>query len=110
MENGTEHNYETDNQQQLALLLLVPMMEEAQTAQKSRRSKQRFVALILLVSVTVAAAVMTVLMTGSSSTGFNPIASAFSFFLGTARKKYESCASPWWIACGDKLSCYDNGS
>ena len=54
---------------------------------------------------------MMVLMNCSSSGGVvNPIASMFSSLMSTGRKEGESCASPWWNACCDKLSCYDNGS
>ena len=52
---------------------------------------------------------MTVLLHGSLSAGVNPIVSVFSSLLGTGRKQGESCDNIWWNACGDKLSCYDNG-
>ena len=107
MENGNEHNYKTNDKQELAPLLLV-FIDGAQTAKKSSGGKRFVALLLLLVVVTVAAAAaMMVLLNSSSSAGVNPIAPAVSSLLGTGRKKYESCASPWWNACGDKLSCYD---
>ena len=103
MENGNENN----DKHKVSPLLLVPM-DEAKSAKTSRGGK-RFVALVL-VSATAAAAAMMGLMNYSLSTGVvHPIASAFSS-VSTGRKKGESCVSPWWNACGDKLSCYDNGS
>ena len=64
-------------------------------------------ALLVLATAAVAAAMM-LLTTGSSSTGVHPIvASAFASVMGTGRKQYEECDSPWWNACGGGLSCYD---
>ena len=94
-------------QHELSPLLLVPI-GDAKNAKQSRHSN-RFVAL-LLVSATAAAAAVMVLMNYSLRRGVNPIVSALSSLLGTGRTKGESCASPWWNACGDHLSCYDNGS
>ena len=107
MENGNGHNYENDNTHELSPLLLVPMLDDAQTAKRSRSGK-RFLALLLVVSAAAAAA-MTVLMYGSLSVGGTPITSSFSPVLGNGRKQGESCDNIWWNACGDKLSCYDNG-
>ena len=58
-----------------------------------------------------AAAAITVLMKGSaSSTGEHSIAaSVFSSVLGTGRKQWEECDSPWYNACGENLTCYDPG-
>ena len=109
MGNGNGHNYENDETRELSPLLLVPI-EDAKNA-KNSRGRKCFVALLLLlaVSATAAAAAMTVLVHGSLSAGGTPIASVFSSLMGTGRKKGESCDNIWWNACGDKLSCYDNG-
>ena len=57
-----------------------------------------------------AAAVVFLKHHSSSATGVHPIASAISSVMDTGRKQGESCASPWWKACNDKLSCYHSGS
>ena len=108
VENGNENKYENDDKHELSSLLLVPI-DDAQNVKKSRRSKC-FVALLLVVSATAMAAAMTVLVNGFSSAGVHPIASAFSSVMGTRRTQGQSCDSPWWDACGDKLSCFDSGS
>ena len=95
-------------QHELSPLLLVPIGDAKND--KQCRLSNRFVALLLLVSATAAAAAVMVLMNYSLRRGVNPIVSALSSLLGTGRKEGESCDSPWWNACGDKLSCYDNGS
>ena len=100
MENGNANEYENDDKHELSPLLLIPMDEEAKNAKRSRGGK-RFMALLLLVVMAAAA---------SLTAGVHPIASMFSSLSGTERKQGESCASPWWNACGDRLSCYDNGS
>ena len=101
MMNGSENEYESNNvdKHELSPLLLVPPMDNAKNAQNSCGSK-RFVALLLVVD-------------GSHEWFFErrkKSHSSFSSLLGTGRKKGESCASPWYNGCGDKLSCYDSGS
>ena len=95
------------HQHDLSPLLLVPM-DDAKNTKKSRRSK---CIVALLVSATAAAAAVVFLTHHSSSAaGVNSVASAFSSLMGTGRKIGESCDSPWWNACIEKLSCYDSGS